>query len=394
MLKKILNILRQLTEVYIREFKIILHDPGVLLFMLFLPMAYPVIYSLIYNKELVRDVRMVVVDHDRTPESRELVRNLDATQETWVTGYASNLNEAKRAMDDHDCYAILEIPSGFGRKLGLGEASNAVLYCDMSLLLRYRGFVVATVGVSQAMGAELLHKKMVYEVPAVASIAAGMGDPMPVKSIMMGNTQSGFDSFLMPGVLILILHQCIILAVGMLGGAKRERCLMGYNQPSVIISMFGQMLCYMTALLLPMIFLIHYIPMIFAFPMAGNAFEIFTFLLPMFIACVMLGFCLQSVVWERETIFLIWVVTSVVMIFLTGLTWPRYAIDGVWRVLSDILPATWGVEGFLKMQENGSTIAQVGNCYRNLWILAGGYAVLAYILQRWVFRPTELHPVK
>ncbi len=69
---------------YIKELKLITHDVGIILFLAVLPLAYPIIYSLIYNPELVRDVKMIVVDHDRTAMSRDLVRNLDATQEIRV----------------------------------------------------------------------------------------------------------------------------------------------------------------------------------------------------------------------------------------------------------------------------------------------------------------------
>lgn len=48
--------------VYCREFKMVTHDVGIILFFMFLPLAYPIIYSLIYNPELVKDVSMVVVD--------------------------------------------------------------------------------------------------------------------------------------------------------------------------------------------------------------------------------------------------------------------------------------------------------------------------------------------
>ena len=99
--------IRQLFDVYCREFKLVIHDPGILIFFIFLPIVYPVIYSLIYNPEVVRDVKMVVVDNDRSAKSRELVRNLDATQEAWVIGYAADMPEAGKAIDSHICFAIL-----------------------------------------------------------------------------------------------------------------------------------------------------------------------------------------------------------------------------------------------------------------------------------------------
>lgn len=214
--------------VYCREFKLVMHDPGIILFFLFLPIAYPVIYSLIYNPELVRDIRMVVVDHDRSSLSRELVRNLDATQEAWVIGYAADLPEARRAMDSHKSYAILEIPEGFGRAIGRGEQGEAALFCESSLLLRYRSFLVASTNVAQEMGSKILTEKIDNIAPLATTVVSG--DLMPIENHSMGNIEGGFDSFIMPGVLILILHQSIILAAGMAGGAKRERpSLTGYN---------------------------------------------------------------------------------------------------------------------------------------------------------------------
>ena len=212
--------MKQFFKVYMREFRLVFRDQGIMIFLFFLPLAYPVIYALIYNPELVRDVRMVVVDHDRTQDSRELVRKLDATQEIWITGYASNLSEAQKAMHEHDCYGILEIPKGFARKLGRTEQANAVIYSDMSLMLRYRGFLVAATNVMTAYGAEIQQRDISTVAPIASTLMAE--DPLPIKSISMGNTRSGFDSFIMPGMLVLIIQQSLILPIGIAGGAKRE----------------------------------------------------------------------------------------------------------------------------------------------------------------------------
>lgn len=388
--------IKQIFDVYLKEFRMIFHDQGLMIFLFLLPSAYPIIYSLIYNPELVRDVKMVVVDHDRTAKSRELVRNLDACQEAYIIGYATDLNEARHAMNTQKCFAILEVPEGFGRNCGRGEVANAVIYSEMSLLLRYRGFLVAATNVAAEMGAEIMADDMNRIVPLASTIAPG-GDPMPVKNIVMGNLESGFDSFIMPGVIVLILQQCLMLAIGMAGGAKRENpALTGYlgtvDTPSVAASMIGQAGCYLTLILVPCFYLLHYVPLMFAFPMAGNVFEIFLFIFPMILASIFLGLCLQSVVHERESIFVIWVVTSVIFLFLSGLTWPRYAMGPVWTIFSDLVPATWGVQGFIRMNANGANLSQVATDYHWLWGLAAGYAILAYFLQRYVVRPGIYRP--
>lgn len=388
-----------LFEVYCREFKLVLHDAGIIIFLALLPSAYPVIYSLIYNPELVREVKVVAVDHDRTPLSRELARNLDASQEVNIIGYAPDLAEARRVMNDHKVYGILEIPEGFERNVGNNEVGNAVIYSDMSLLLRYRAMLVAATNVGQVMSARIQTEDINRLLPLAETIA--VGDPMGTVNVTMGNIESGFDSFIMPGIVILILQQCLVLAVGMAGGAKRENpLLIGYNadneMPSVLMTMLGQILCYFTLIALPMIFLVHYVALIFSFPMAGSIWQIITFIIPMVLASILMGMAVQSVVWERESIFVIWVVTSVIFLFLSGLTWPRYGMSGLWKVLSDCIPATWGVQGFIRMNSNGASLSQVHMEYVNLWLCVGGYTVLAYILQRWVVRPTlffRLHKV-
>lgn len=394
MLHKIRYKFQQLFFVYRHEFYLTFHDGGILLFFLFLPLIYPILYSLIYNPEVVRDVKMIVVDHDMTPTSRELVRRMDATQETWIIGYAADLNEARRAMDSHNCYAILEIPEGFERKIGRLETGNAVMYCEMSLLLRYRGFLVASTNVAMDMGAEITAERIEEIAPLAETL--GPEDIMPIGNISMGNIENGFDSFIMPGIVILILHQCLILASCMAGGAKREDPhLIGYRpvneMPSVLMTMLGQMLCYMTIIFVPSIFLYHYVPLIFSFPMAGNPFEQLVFLLPMVIASLSLGFMLQGFVAQRESVFVFWVVTSVIFLFLSGLTWPRFAMPGFWKALSDLVPATWGLEGFIRMNTNGASLAQVRSEYINLWILSGAYFVIAYCVHRWAIRP-KLRP--
>ena len=394
-MSKIRNLFSQLLFVYRHEFYLTFHDGGILLFFLFLPLAYPIIYSLIYNPEVVRDVKMVVVDHDMTATSRELVRRMDATQEAWVTGYAADLNEARRAMDSHHCYAILEIPEGFERRIGRLETGNAVMYCEMSLLLRYRGFLGAATNVAMDMGAKITETRIDEIAPLAETIAPE--DIMPIANISMGNIENGFDSFIMPGIVILILHQCLILATCMAGGAKREDPrLIGYRpvneMPSVLMTMAGQMLCYITIIFVPSIFLYHYVPLIFSFPMAGNPFEQLVFLTPMVIAALSLGFIIQAFVAQRESVFIVWVVTSVMFLFLSGLTWPQYAMPGFWKAVSDIVPATWGIEGFIRMNTNGASLAQVREPYINLWILSGAYFVVAYFVHRWSIRP-KLRPL-
>lgn len=381
---------RGLFRVYSKEFVLVFHDSGLILFFTFLPLCYPVIYSLIYNPEIVKDVPMVVVDCDRTPLSRELVRQMDATDGCRVTGYAANLGEARDAMARGTCYGILEIPEGMERKVGNGETAPAVLYCDMTLLLRYRSLLVSATSVMQELSTEIMAKQIDRVGPMARTITDG--NLLPIENANLGNLTGGFDSFIMPIVLVLILQQCLILAVGMAGGAKHEDPrLVGYNpdnlSKSVLGTMIGQALCYVTIMFVPTLFMIYYVPLMFKFPMAGSIIAELAFLLPMALASVGMGFVFQAIVTERESVFVSWVVTSVFFLFMTGAVWPRFAMPVFWRDLADIFPSTWGVQGFIRINSNGATLAQCSTEYLNLWLVTLGWWIAGWCCQKWVVRP-------
>lgn len=379
---------------FLREFNLVKSDMGILIFLLLLPLAYPIVYSLIYNPELVRDVPIVVVDHDRSSLSRELVRKLDATQGIKSIGYATDLSDARSAMNNHEVYGILEIPDGFERKIGRLEEANCVMYCEMSLLLRYKAILVGVTDVMLEMGSDITTQRIDQIAPLAETISTG--DLMPISNISMGNIEGGFDSFIMPGILILILQQALMLGVGLCGGALREHPFKGGSilKGSIATSMLARLSVFMILMIVPTLYVVHYVPLMFRFPMEGDIFQELLFITPMLIATIFLGFILQGVVRERESVFVLWVVTSVIFLFLSGLTWPRYAMADIWKFLSDCVPATWGVEGFIRMNTNGASLTQVKPDYIHLWILAGVYAVIAYGVQRWVQRPAVRRALK
>ena len=53
------------------ELKNVFKDEGVLIFFFLVPFAYPLLYSFIYNNEVVREAKMVVVDQSDSYLSRE-----------------------------------------------------------------------------------------------------------------------------------------------------------------------------------------------------------------------------------------------------------------------------------------------------------------------------------
>lgn len=377
-----------LYKVWRREFRLVFSDIGVMLFFFFLTLLYPVIYTLIYNPEIVTDIPIVVVDNSRTPQSRELVRMIDATQAIKVYDYAPDLRDARRIQNEHKAFGILEIPGDYAKKIGRGEQAVATFYSDMGLLLRYRAFVGSLTDVQLALGAKI-QQENIGRLGLPAQSLGGL--PVESEAVMLGDPTQGFASFIIPGILVLILQQSLMLGVCMLaaGSSERRRRNGGVDPLAVpagsLATIVGKVMCYVCLYIPICLYVLHLVPMMFSLPHIGNVGEYMMFILPLLIASSFLAITLSVFVTERESSMLVIVFTSVVFLFLSGLTWPRYAMNGFWTLLGDAIPATWGVEGFIRMNSNGSPLAEQTHPYMMLWVLAGVYMITAYLMTRYLY---------
>ncbi len=375
----------QVLRVCGRELLLVFRDQGVVIFFLLLNAAYPVLYALIYNPEVVRNERVVVVDDTRSQLSREIVRRLDATQEIAIAGYAANMQEAQDAMHRKECYGILYIPREFGQSVGRGDQGHLSLYCDMSVMMRYKAMFTALSNVTQTMGNE----RMAMRVEPVVSMSGAIVEN---RQVPVGNPAMGIASTVLLFILPLVLQQSMILGIAMLhGGSIERRRRNGGRDPMAIeaspgATIVGKMMCHQIVYVIPVIYVLHYIPLMFGFPQNGNFLHIICLAVPFVIAVSFMGQTLSAVVNERESVFLLFVFSSVVFVFLTGVSWPRYLMSRLWWLVGDCVPSTWMVNGYVLMQTNGSTLYQVQHPYWMMWLQLPVMFTLAYIVERFINR--------
>lgn len=371
-----------LYTVWRHEFSAIFGDVGIMLFFFALPLFYPIVYTLIYNPEMIKDMAVVVVDNSRTAESRRLARMFDASEFAKISGYAASLDEAKTAWKEKKCYAILEIPADYAKNLGRGEQAHVTLYNDMSLLFRYRQFTTAATEIQLALATDMASRRM-NEIGLAGQNLAQASTPFTSEQNFTGDPTQGFASFIMPGIIVLILQQSLILGICMIAatGADRRRRNHGYDpmwirtSPSAIV--LGKTLCYVAIYIPLVIYVLHFIPWIFSLPHYGSLAQELLLMVPFLLACCFFGQTVSVLVPDREATFLVIVFTSVIFLFLSGLTWPRYAMNEFWQCVGDSIPSTWGVEGFVQINSDNASLYQQSRPYHALWIQTAVYFLLA-----------------
>ena len=114
------------------EFRNIMRDHGVVLFVFFVPLLYPLLYAFIYTNETVRDVPVAVVNDSGSALSRQFVRMLDATPEVRVVASCTDVAEAEHLNRLGEIYAFVVIPADFDRTLDQGRQAVIGVYADMA----------------------------------------------------------------------------------------------------------------------------------------------------------------------------------------------------------------------------------------------------------------------
>ncbi|MBQ9217367.1 MAG: ABC transporter permease [Muribaculaceae bacterium] len=383
---RVVRWLYDLFRVWKREVWFSFHDEGVIIFFLVLCLVYPVLYALIYNTETARDVAVVVVDDDRSPDSRQFVRALDATPEVCVVQYAASLDEARHLLALKQCYGIVRFAGGYGRTIHRGEQAHVEVYCDMGLMFRYKQILIGVTNVQQALNSQMLQQRLSV-VPVNISSGTIRNEQVP-----LGNTGMGLASAVLPAIFILVLQQSMLLGICMLHGGSRERRL--HNQgvdpleipAGVAATILGKSLCYWMIYILPTIYTLFIAPKFFDFPQVGNLRDILVLVLPFLLATSFMGQALKIFANDRESTFIAMVFTSVIFVFLSGISWPRCSMSPLWLVVGNFVPSTWAVNAYVQMQSNGATLAQQSTAYWMLWVLAGVMFVLAYVVERFICR--------
>ena len=93
-----------------------------------------------------------------------------------------------------------------------------------------------------------------------------------------------------------------------------------------------------------------------------------------------MSICVGFFIRNREAGFVLLISTSLIFLFIAGISWPKEMIPVGWRVASWFIPYTWAANGFIHINSMGATLWQTRVEYMALWILTAAYFVLAVLM--------------
>lgn len=377
---------------FVTELQRIFRDPGVMVIFIVATLAYPLIYKALYWNEQICDVPVAVVDLSNSPESRTFLHRWNASPDIRLTYSCTSMAEAEQLLREQKVHGIIYFPHDFARQLAdpLGKA-HISLYCDMSSFLYMKAIYLSC---NQVMLESMRNIQIDrYEQMGMdKEFAWALVQDAPYTETALFTPTGGYGSFLIPAVLVLILHQTLLFGICMLGGTAREENEESYSFSSLIGRAGACFLIYygLAAILLG------FFPRLFDIPHIGSIGDILLLIAPYLLAVIFFSLCVSVFIRNRESGLVLLISTSLIFLFMAGISWPKEMIPSAWRYLSYFIPYTWGAHAFILINSMGATLAQTSMEYTALWILAGGYMLLAcglfYLRKSALFRTSRPLP--
>ena len=374
------------TFVFPHELKRIFTDPGVVVIFIVATLAYPLLYKAIYWNEQITDVSVAVVDLSQSAESRTFLHHWNASPDIRLTHTCNSIAEAEQLLREQKVHGIVYFPRDFASQLAdpLGQA-HISLYCDMSSFLYMKAIYLSC---NQVM----LESMRNIQIDRYESMGYGrefswaLVQDAPYTETALYNPTGGYGSFLIPAVLVLILHQTLLFGICMLAGTARDddkvlyRVLGKGRVAGVLRLILGRAAAYFTIYYALAAILLGLLPRLFDIPHIGDIGDILRFIVPYILACIFFSMTVSVFIRNRESGLVLLISTSLIFLFMAGISWPKEMMPAAWRYLSYFIPYTWGAHGFIHINSMGATLWSTRNEYISLWILSGGYFLATCVI--------------
>ena len=340
---------RGFTAILYKEFLVVLRDPLTLFFMLFPPLMEMIAFGYALDND-VKHMSMVVLDEDRTAESRQILQRFVNTQTFRVTGTVNNPVELAAVLRRGRAYVGLQIPPDFTRNLHAGRTARVQLLIDGS------SSTIAGSALNTAVAIALRE--------SVVSLLAASGRtdlPVEVRPQILYNPAMRSPNFFVPGVIGVVLQIATTFATAMSLVRERERGTLEQLLVSPLSRwglMLGKLIPYlciggtMAAGLYAIMYWLFDVPIVGSLTALAAATVVYLFCL------LSLGLLLSTRAQNQMQALQMTMVFIMPSVFFSGFIFPRETMPPVFWWIGACLPTTYFIELARAIILRGATLGE------------------------------------
>lgn len=373
--------MKQIKYLLKREFRLFLTNKTMLSVFFLAPIFYALLIGFTYQSGKVENIPVIVVNHDNTSLSNQVVEMLQDSKTLKILNYINEPANLKDETIKTEAAAVIVIPERFEAMMLQKKYPELNVYVNTSNVLTAN---FATKAIQQILGtfsagAEI---KTLQKKGMNAEVAKTQFEPFKANYITLFNTTSNYLIFMWPAMMAVVLQQVILLAMAVTFSEefKRESFIKDFagKEKSAIFVMAIK--CLPIWIFANFNILFFYLcSLYFKIPVPENLWNFFLMTAVFVIAAANLGVLVSILVPDALKATQILMVVASPAFIISGFTWPAYAMPEFIKNFTAIIPLTPYLEALkIIVIENGSAVLTKKHLI-HLLILGWLYFILGWI---------------
>ncbi len=350
---------RGLNAILFKEFISVWRDPMTLFFMFFPPLVEMIAFGYALDND-VKHMGMVILNQDRTVESREFIDRFVNTETFRVIGEVRNVEQMASEIRKGRAYVGLQIPPQFTQNLRAGYPTQVQLLIDGSNSTTALQALNTALGLALQQSVETLLRESGRTAP-----------PIEVRPQMLYNPTMRSPNFFVPGVIGIVLQIGTTFATAMAVVRERERGTLEQLLVSPLSRwglMLGKLVPYLCIGMTMALLLYAIMRFVFAVPIAGNVFALVGSTVIYVFALLSLGLLVATKAENQMQALQMSMTFILPSVFFSGFIFPRETMPWIFYALGSIIPTTYFIALSRAIILRG---AHLGEYWPNLAIMAG-----------------------
>ncbi|MBD3906958.1 ABC transporter permease [Chryseobacterium sp. Ch-15] len=351
--------MKEVLEILKREIRNVSKDSSLFLILLLAPILYAFMYGSIYLNKGEEKVKLALIDNDGTAISRTLTQQLNSTPMIEIVP-SSNISEAQEMMFQGEVQGYFYIQSGFEKNIFSLKQANVNLVLNASRFLPSSDLLSTATKVCLTVGAGV--RKTYFNKQGMGEDEAmKMTNPINMDYRPLYNSSMTYGSFLLPGLLAIILQQTLLIGVAAAFTSEREEKkllnLYQISKQSISKMVFGKSLLYFIVFMIFGFFFSVVNFSVFDVEVRGNYLDL-AVISALFIATIIVfGMLIGSFFKTKLFAFQVLVFSSYPIFLITGYSMPYQALPKFVQVLSDMLPTSPFLKTYISIVQAGGSLS-------------------------------------
>ncbi len=323
---------RGLGAILFKEFISVWRDPMTLFFMFFPPLIEMIAFGYALDND-VKHMSMIVLNEDRTVESRRFIERFVNTETFRVIGEVGNVEEISSEIRKGRAYCGLQIPPHFTRDLRAGYPAQVQLLIDGS------NSTTALQALNTALSVTLSQ--------SVESLLRETGRrhvPIEIRPQMLYNPTMRSPNFFVPGVIGIVLQIGTTFATAMAVVRERERGTLEQLLVSPLSRwglMLGKLIPYLCIGMTMALLLFGIMRFVFFVPIAGSVFAMIVATFVYVFALLSLGLLVATKAENQMQALQMSMTFILPSVFFSGFIFPRETMPWIFWAIGTVMPTTY-----------------------------------------------------